>query len=103
MFKVIAFWLAMVGAAGPIYAQAAATSASSAAATTKQTETDAYTRHELLAPETASFAIRYQVTATTAGAKYYYNPIRKGSVASDESVVDAMTGEKLRFEVVSGE
>lgn len=68
-----------------------------------QTETDAYTRYELLAPETASFVIRYQVTATAAGAKYYFNPIRKGSVASDESVIDAMTGAPLRFEVVSGE
>ena len=68
-----------------------------------QTETDEYTRYELLAPETASFAIRYEVTATTAGAKYYFNPIRKGSVASGESVVDVMTGQPLRFEIVSGD
>src|SRR4029077_17123950 len=58
---------------------------------------------ELLAPDSASFRIRYEVTATTAGAKYYYNPIRKGSVASDEAVYDAMSGEALQFEVVSGE
>lgn len=68
-----------------------------------QGETDEYTRYELLSPESASFAIRYEVTATTAGAKYYFNPIRKGSVASGESVVDVMTGQALRFEVVSGE
>ena len=68
-----------------------------------QTETDEYTRYELLSPESASFAIRYEVTATTAGAKYYFNPIRKGSVASGESVVDMMSGQPLRFEVVSGE
>ncbi len=67
-----------------------------------QTETDEYTRYELLAPETASFKIYYEVTATTAGAKYFYNPIRKGSVASDESVSDAMTGAPLEFAVVSG-
>src|SRR5690242_4710967 len=72
------------------------------ASTAKQTETDEYTRYELLAPETASFKIHYEVTATTPGAKYFYNPIRKGSVASDEAVFDAMTGEALRFEVVSG-
>src|SRR3984885_15920451 len=71
-------------------------------ATGLQTETDEYTRYELLAPETASFKIYYEVTATTAGAKYFYNPIRKGSVASDESVVDAMTGKPLEFAVVSG-
>jgi hypothetical protein len=67
-----------------------------------QTETDEYTRYELLAPETASFKIYYEVTATTAGAKFFYNPIRKGSVASDESVFDAMTGKPLEFAVVSG-
>ena len=52
-----------------------------------QTESDEYTRYELLAPESASFRIYYEVTATTAGAKYFYNPIRKGSVATDESVI----------------
>jgi hypothetical protein len=67
-----------------------------------QTETDEYTRYELLAPETASFRITYEVTATTAAAKFFYNPIRKGSVASDESVYDAHLGTPLHFEVVSG-
>ena len=52
---------------------------------TTQTETDEYTRYELLAPDSGKFRITYEVTATTAGAKYYYNPIRKGSAASDES------------------
>ena len=67
-----------------------------------QTETDEYTRYELLAPGTASFRISYEVTATTAGAKFFYNPIRKGSVASDERVYDAHRGTQLHFEVVSG-
>ncbi len=67
-----------------------------------QTETDEYTRYELLGPETASFKIVYEVTATTPGAKVYFNPIRKGSTASDEAVYDPMTGEPLHFEVVSG-
>ena len=71
-------------------------------ATAKQTETDEYTRYELLEPETASFKISYEVTATTAGAKFFYNPIRKGSVARDESVYDAMSGKPLHFEIVSG-
>src|SRR6202789_780046 len=72
------------------------------AATVGQTETDEYTRYELLAPETASFKIYYEVTATTAGANFFYNPIRKGSAATDESVYDAMSGKPLQFEVVSG-
>ena len=81
----------------------AATVCGQISAAALQTETDEYARYELLAPESASFAIHYEVTATTPGAKYYFNPIRKGSVASDESVIDAMTGQPLRFEVVSGE
>ena len=67
-----------------------------------QSEADEYTRYELLAPEIASFRISYEVTATTAGARVFYNPIRKGSVASDESVYDARLGTPLHFEVVSG-
>ncbi|MGC2800277.1 MAG: hypothetical protein WCA41_00470, partial [Candidatus Acidiferrum sp.] len=61
-----------------------------------------YTRYELLSPDTASFKIHYEVTATTPGAEFFYNPIRKGSAASDESVFDSMTGEPLHFQVVSG-
>src|SRR5271169_187314 len=74
-----------------------------APASPAQSETDEYTRYELLAPESSRFALHYEVTTTTAGAKYFFNPIRRGSVASGESVVDVMTGQPLRFEVVSGE
>jgi hypothetical protein len=73
------------------------------AASVTQTEADEYTRYELLDPGTASFKIYYEVSATTAGARFYYNPIRKGSTASDEAVYDAMLGTPLHFEVVSGD
>ena len=65
-------------------------------------ESDDYTRYELLAPETAQFRIVYEVTATAPGAAFYFNPIRKGSEATDEAVYDRMSGKPLRFEVVSG-
>jgi hypothetical protein len=68
----------------------------------RQAEQDEYSRYELLAPETASFAIVYEVTATTPGATMFFNPIRKGSVASGEAVYDMMTGAPLKFEQVSG-
>jgi hypothetical protein len=64
---------------------------------------DEYTRYELLAPESSSFRITYDVTAVTPGAKYFFNPIRKGSEASGESVIDLMTGAPLKFTVVSGQ
>ncbi len=67
-----------------------------------QTEADAYTRYELLAPGSARFRILYEVTATTPGATHYFNPIRKGSVATDERVTDRATGRALPFDVVRG-
>lgn len=67
-----------------------------------QTDADHYTRYELLAPGSAKFRIIYEVTATAPGATRYYNPIRKGSIATDEQVYDRMTGAPLAFSVVSG-
>jgi hypothetical protein len=63
---------------------------------------DEYTRYELLSPDTASFKITYDVSAVTPGAKFYFNPIRQGSIASDESVIDLMSGRPLEFKEVSG-
>jgi len=81
---------------------ASAKLASAQAPPPPQTEADEYTRYELLAPESARFRILYEVSATTAGAVVYFNPIRKGSQASDEAVYDRVSGRALRFEVVSG-
>lgn len=78
----------------------AAATSTAAQGPARQTESDAYTRYELLAPGSAKFRISYEVTATTAGATHYFNPIRKGSVATDESVVDRATGKPLVFDVV---
>jgi len=87
---------------GNVSARAQEPGTAPAASSSRQTEADEYARYELLAPNTASFKISYEVSATTPGAKVFFNPIRKGSVARDEAVYDAMTGEALRFEVVSG-
>ncbi len=69
----------------------------------EQTEADAYTRYELLAPGSGKFRILYEVTATTPGAVVYDNPIRRGSVASEERVIDLATGKPLEHETVSAE
>lgn len=68
-----------------------------------QTDDGAHTRYELLAPTSHMFRIVYDVTATTPGAKVYFNPIRPGSVASDERVTDRATGAQLAFAEVRGE
>ncbi len=67
-----------------------------------QTQADDYTRYELLDPASASFRILYEVTATTPGAKHFWNAIRKGSAASNESVTDPASGGALKFVEVSG-
>jgi hypothetical protein len=66
-------------------------------------EANAYTRYELLAPGTGKFRIIYDVTAVRPGATAYFNPIRKGSIASDEQVIDRATGDPLAFQIVSGD
>lgn len=84
--------LVMTITGGALHAQASAPA--------RQTESDAYTRYELLAPGSGKFRIIYEVTATTPGAVYYFNPIRRGSIATDESVLDRASGKALAFEEV---
>ena len=80
-----------------------AAAVAAAAPVPRQTEADAYTRYELLAPGSAKFRILYEVTATRAGATAYLNPIRRGSVATDERVSDPVTGKPLQHATVSAE
>lgn len=68
----------------------------------RQTQEDDYTRYELLGPDTAQFRILYEVTGTTPGSRFFFNAIRKGSIATDERVTDLMTGQPLKWEIVSG-
>ena len=62
---------------------------------------DELTVYELLAPETHSFAITYDMSTTVEGSPYLFNPIRRGSVATHERVIDSASGKELKFEVVS--
>jgi len=63
---------------------------------------DDFTVYELLAPSTHSFDIIYDVTQTREGAPYFYNPIRQGSVATNERAIDLASGKALELEVVDG-
>ena len=64
---------------------------------------DELTVYELLNPQTHSFAIIYDVSTSVEGSPYLFNPIRRGSVASDERVIDAGTGKPLVFGVVAAD
>ncbi len=90
-WRLVAFLLGLIGATVAV------------AQTAPQHEADGYTRYELLAPESHKFRIYYEVTATTPGAVSYFNPIRPGSIASDEQVHDRATGKPLKFEEVGGD
>jgi len=66
----------------------------------QQTQTDSYTQYELLDPETQSFRIIYDVSATMAGAKYYWNTLRRGSEHTVEKVWDLYSGKELKWDIV---
>jgi hypothetical protein len=85
-----------------LLAPAPAAAQAAGGAPARQTAGGEYTRYELLAPGSARFKITYDVTATTPGATAFFNPIRKGSVATDESVWDPASGKPLAWTVVSG-
>ena len=63
---------------------------------------DDYTVYELLGPSSHSFDIIYDVTATREGSPYFFNPIRPGSVATNERAFDLATGKPLELAVVDG-
>ena len=73
------------------------------AQTWRQTQTDDYTRYELLEPGSQKFRIFYDVSATTPGAEYYFNGLRAGSEHEVTAVYDLMTGAELEWKIVDGE
>jgi hypothetical protein len=69
---------------------------------TAASASDEFTLYELLPPETHQFAITYDVTTAHEGAPFFFNPIRPGSTASKERVIERSTGKELKFETVNG-
>jgi hypothetical protein len=63
---------------------------------------DEFTVYDLQAPATHSFDIIYDVSATREGAAYFFNPIRPGSTATKERVVDRASGKPLEFDTFDG-
>lgn len=79
-----------------LFAALASPSAQSASA-------DAYTRYDLLDPTTSRFRAIHDVSATTAGARVYLEPVRQGTTVSDISAIDRMTGQPLTAVVERGD
>ncbi len=61
---------------------------------------DQLTIYELLAPSTHKFAILYDVAQPVEGSKFFFNPIRRGSLVSEEKVIDLATGKELKWQNV---
>ena len=68
----------------------------------QQSQTDSYTRYELLSPESQEFRIIYDVSATSEGAAYYWNTLRKGSEHKVDEVIDLYSGRALKWAIVGG-
>jgi hypothetical protein len=58
--------------------------------------------YELQSPESHAFRITHDYTVRKAGEKYYFNVVRAGSHVSNPESIDLDTGEKLKWEVISG-
>ncbi len=58
---------------------------------------EAFSIYDLNPPATHSFDIVYDVSSDREGAAYFFNPIRPGSVSTNERVLDLFTGKPLEF------
>src|SRR5499427_8907766 len=58
--------------------------------------------YELQSPESHAFRIAHDYTVRKVGEQYYFNIVRAGSHVSDPESLDLDTGEKLKWETISG-
>lgn len=58
---------------------------------------EAFSIYDLNPPSTHSFDIVYDVSSDREGAAFFFNPIRQGSISTNERVLDLFTGKPLEF------
>ena len=58
--------------------------------------------YELQEPSSHAFRITHDYTARRAGEKYYFNIVRAGSHVTDPESIDLDSGERLKWEILSG-
>ena len=59
--------------------------------------TQAFSIYDLQPPSTHAFDILYDVSSDREGAEFFFNPIRQGSISTNERVLDLSTGRPLEF------
>lgn len=70
--------------------------------TAAQQAEDNITTYVLQSSVSHQFEMHYEVSATTPGAKYYYNTLRFGNEAKVSGAIDLMTGDSLKWDIVDG-
>ena len=58
--------------------------------------------YELQSPESHAFRITHDYTVRKAGEQYYFNVVRAGSHVTNPESIDLDSGEKLKWEIISG-
>src|SRR5438270_7078946 len=58
--------------------------------------------YELQTPESHAFRITHDYTVRKVGEKYYFNVVRAGSHVTSPESIDLDSGEKLKWEIISG-
>lgn len=58
--------------------------------------------YELQSPESHAFRITHDYTVRRLGEKYYFNVVRAGSHVTNPDSIDLDSGEKLKWEIISG-
>ena len=58
--------------------------------------------YELQSPESHAFRITHDYTVRKVGEKYYFNVVRAGSDVTNPESIDLDSGEKLKWEIISG-
>jgi hypothetical protein len=86
----------------PPLPQAVLTGAAQQPNLTERAYQDREILYELQAPESHAFRITHDYTVRKAGEKYYFNVVRAGSHVSDPASIDLDSGEKLKWEVITG-
>ena len=86
----------------PAFLLTAALGEAQAPPLTERASQDREILYELQAPESRAFRITHDYTARRPGEQYYFNVVRTGSHVTDPESFDLDSGEKLKWEVLSG-
>ena len=71
-------------------------------ATSERAYQDREILYELQEPQSHAFRITHDYTERREGVSHYFNVVRAGSRVSDPESIDLDTGEKLKWEILSG-